>query len=438
MSADATSLPFSLTRLFEPALRNVEFYQRRRIILGWIAITAFPFYYFVWAHLYPQPYENLALRLIGAAMFVPLMFSPQWPEQFKRFLPAAWYLTLLYSLPFFFTYMMLKNGASPVWVESWLVAIFAMILLLDWFSLVLHFVVGAAVAWLAYVLTTDAPLAIASYGEHVLIALFAVIFGAASNFASARVRAGQERAMLATAGSVAHELRTPLISIKAGAGGLRNHLPPLLDAYALAKAQGLPVPVIREPHLEALRGVLERIEREADYSNAIIDMLVANVASPGNSSRSVEICAMQACIDRALQRYPFAESERALVHVEGGDFRFRGDELLMVHILFNLTKNALRHIAMNQRGDISIVLRPGTKTHQLLFRDSGSGMSTEVLPHVFERFYSATGEDAVLGAGIGLAFCRDVMRSFGGTIICRSEQGAWTEFELGFPVMTAE
>jgi signal transduction histidine kinase len=438
MSAQPHYLLPMITRLFEPALRNVEFYQRRRLVLGWIAITAFPFYYFVWTNLYPQSYENLVLRLIGAGMFIPLMFSPQWPAAFKRFVPVAWYLAIFYSLPFFFTYMMLKNGASPVWVESWLVAIFAMILLLDWFSLVLHFVVGAVIAWIAYVLTTDAPLTIANYGEHVLIALFAVIFGAASNFASARVRAGQERAMLATAGSVAHELRTPLISIKAGAGGLRNHLPPLLDAYALARTQGLPVPVIREPHLEALRGVLERIEREADYSNAIIDMLVANVASPGNTSRGVEICTMQACIDRALQRYPFAESERALVHVEGGDFRFRGDELLMVHILFNLTKNALRHIAMNQRGDIRIILRPDTTTHKLLFRDSGSGIPAEVLPHVFERFYSATGEDAVLGAGIGLAFCRDVMRSFGGTIICRSEQGAWTEFELGFPAMTAE
>lgn len=434
MPVDAQSLPISLRRLFEPALRNVEFYQRRRIVLGWIAIVAFPFYYFVWAHLYPQTYENLALRLVGAGLFVPLMFSPQWPEAMRRWLPSAWYLALFYSLPFFFTYMMLKNNATPVWVESWLVAIFAMILLLDWFSLVLHFVLGVAVAWAAYLLTTDAPLAIASYGEHALIALFAVVFGAASNFATARVRAGQERAMLATAGSVAHELRTPLISIKAGAGGLRNHLPPLLEAYALAKAQGLPVPVIRESHLDGLRGVLDRIEREADYSNAIIDMLVANVAVPGQVSRGLETCFMQSCIDWALQRYPFADTERVMVRVEGEDFRFQGDDLLMVHVLFNLIKNALRHIAKAKRGEITIRLCPGTTANTLVFRDTGSGIPGDVLPHVFERFYSGGGEDAVLGAGIGLAFCRDVMLGFGGTITCRSEHGAWTEFELSFPV----
>jgi two-component system CAI-1 autoinducer sensor kinase/phosphatase CqsS len=434
MPAEANPLPISLRRLLEPALRNVEFYQRRRIILGCIAIVAFPFYYFVWTHLYPQTYENLALRLVGAGLFVPLMFSPQWPKAMKRFLPAAWYLALFYSLPFFFTYMMMKNNAMPVWVESWLVAIFAMILLLDWFSLVLHFVLGVLVAWVAYLLTTDAPLAIASYGEHALIALFAVIFGAASNFATARVRAGQERAMLATAGSVAHELRTPLISIKAGAGGVRNHLPLLLDAYALAKAQGLSVTVIRESHLEGLRGVLDRIEREADYSNAIIDMLVANVASPGNPSRELETCFMQSCIDWALQRYPFAEAERDLVHVEGKDFCFQGDDLLMVHVFFNLIKNALRHIARQQRGEITIRLSPGATSNTLNFHDNGSGIPSDVLPHVFERFYSGDGDDVVLGAGIGLAFCKDVMLGFGGTITCRSEHGAWTEFELSFPV----
>lgn len=244
----------TMTRLFELARRNVEFYQRRRWMLGGVAIAAFPFYYYVWAHLYPQPYENLALRLVGAGLFVPLMWSHFWLPSLRRWLAVAWYGAFLYALPFFFTFMMLKNNASSVWVASWLVAVFSIILLLDSLSLVLHFVLGVAIAWCAYLLTTDALLTFASFGEHALIVLCAIVFGAASNFAAAREQAGKEHAMFATAGSVAHELRTPLLSIKAGAGGLRNHLPLLIDAYVLAKAQGLPVPTIREPHLEGLRG----------------------------------------------------------------------------------------------------------------------------------------------------------------------------------------
>lgn len=143
---------------------------------------------------------------------------------------------------------------------------------------------------------------------------------------------------------------------------------------------------------------------------------------------------MQSCIDSALQRYPFAEAERNLVHVEGEDFHFQGDDLLMAHVLFNLIKNALWHIARQQRGEITIRLSPGATSNTLTFRDTGSGIPPDVLPHVFERFYSGGGDDAVLGSGIGLAFCQDVMLGFGGTITCHSEQGAWTEFELSFPV----
>jgi signal transduction histidine kinase len=436
MSALKKPSSSTLSQLLEPAKRNVEFYQRRRLVLGWIALVAFPFYYFVWTDLYPQYYENLPLRLAGAALFVPLMFSQHWPDALRRFLPFAWYLAIGFALPFFFTFMMLKNNASPVWVESWLVAIFAMILLLDWLSLVLHFVLGSALAWGVYLATTDVPLAATNYGEQALIALFAIIFGAASNFASAKVRAEQERAMLATAGSVAHELRTPLLSIKAGAGGLRNHLPLLIEAYALAKAQHLPIPMIRESNLDSLRGVLDRIEREADYSNTIIDMLVANVAQRSSGARALESCRMQDCLDSALQRYPFAETERSIVKVAGDDFIFQGERLLMVHILFNLIKNAMRHIAKAKHGDITISMLPGAVEHHLVFRDTGSGIAPEVLPHVFERFYSGAGDDNILGSGIGLAFCRDVMQSFGGRITCRSEPGCWTEFELQFPQTT--
>lgn len=437
MTASAPSLIASLKPLLEPARRNTEFYQRRRLVIGVIAIIAFPLYWVVWRYLYPQPYENLTLRLFGVALFFPLMVSDRWPLAWRPFLPYAWLFAFFYSLPFFFTFMMLKNGGSAVWTQSFLVAIFAMVLALDAFMLLVLFVMGSGLAWVMYVLTTDAPMTLAIFGPQLWVMVFALVFGAAANFANERIRAEQERAMLATAGSVAHELRTPLLSIKAGAGGLRNHLPLLIDAYTLARSRGLPVAAIRDVHLEGLRGVLDRVEREADYSNAIIDMLVTNTRGMDKASPSFGTCSMLACIEVALARYPFSDQERNWVNVEGRDFEFHGETLLMVHVLFNLTKNALRHIAMAGRGIIVLHLESDQNGHRLLFRDTGSGIAPAILPHVFERFYSGADGDSILGSGIGLAFCRDVMHAFGGHIVCRSEEGAWTEFELGFPVVSA-
>ena len=164
-------------------------------------------------------------------------------------------------------------------------------------------------------------------------------------------------------------------------------------------------------------------------------MLLVNARVTGAAEQTLQPCTMAACVDVALQRYPFSEEERAVVFREGnGDFSFRGSELLMVHVLFNLIKNALRHIARAGKGEVSIRILASPDANRLVVRDTGDGIPPDMLPHIFQRFYTSTGSnDSVLGAGIGLAFCRDVMTSFGGTIQCTSVSGDFTEFVLSFP-----
>ena len=69
----------------------------------------------------------------------------------------------------------------------------------------------------------------------------------------------------------------------------------------------------------------------------------------------------------------------------------------------------------------------------MLFRSVG--IASHVLPHIFTRFYTSSTEadDASVGTGIGLAFCRDVMRVMGGSIDCTSIEYMYTEFVLTFP-----
>lgn len=432
-------LKFLLWRLVEPARRNAEYFQPRRHAFAMIAVIAFPLYYVVWHDLFPQPYENLTLRIIGSGMFVPILFSKYWPSSWKKMMTVYWPVTLIYSLPFFFTFMLLKNNSSAVWVESTLVALFVMVLLLDWVSMILQTILGAALAWLAYYLTTPAPEINLAVLEHLPVAVFAMVLGAICNYANDVIHVEQERAMLATAGSIAHELRTPLLGIKSGAAGLRMHLPALIAAYNLAREHKLSVPFIRTAHLDAMAGVLERIELEVNYSNAIMEMLIANVRLSGRDSEDQSICSVGRCLELALERYPFTEKERHLVSWEiEQDIRFRGSELLMVHVLFNLLKNALRHIALAGKGEIRIRIESSPRRRRLYFRDTGSGIPALVLPHIFKRFYSAAAAGGnVIGSGIGLAFCRDVMTSIGGGIDCSSEPEQFTEFVLTFPELAS-
>jgi signal transduction histidine kinase len=422
---------------FAPAVRNMQYAERRLLPFSVLAIIGFPLYYYIWHDVFPQAYENLTLRLVGSAIYVPILFQKRWPAWAKRYLPHYWYAATVYALPFFFTFMLLKNGASEVWVESALIASFVMVLLLDWFVLILSFVAGIGIALLAYCLTTPSPVFEGSLFVQLAIFSFAIAIGAIGNYDTARIRVEQERAMLATAGSVAHELRTPLLAIRAGAAGLARFLPTLLQSYEVAKGSGLSVPKIRIAHLSSMHGVLQRIEREALLSNAMIDMLMINARVSSGCDHPRRPCSIAECVRTALERYPFRGNEGDHVHADlSRDFTFEGSQTLMVHVLFNLIKNALRSRTNGSHFRISIALAQAPDGNRLYVRDNGAGIAPRVLPHIFTRFYTSSEQtdDVSLGAGIGLAFCRDVLRSIGGTIECTSTENAFTEFVLTFPV----
>ncbi|MFN0040585.1 MAG: sensor histidine kinase [Burkholderiales bacterium] len=417
--------------------RDTAYFSSRHIYFGLVAATGFPLYYLVWHYIFPQAYESLALRLFGGALFVPIVFARKWPERWANFFPAYWYLTLIFALPFFFTFMLFKNGGSTVWLLSTLIALFMMILLLDWMNLLIHIAVGLSGAIVAFYLTTPLPLVMPSETlQFVPIFLFAIVMGIIVNYSAERVKEERRKAMLSTAGTIAHELRTPLLSIKSGASGLRQYLPTLLEAYRLAALEKLIDSPIRTAHLDSMGGVLERIVTEVDRSNTVVDMLMVNIKGSPRERQAFVPCSITQCVNAALQRYPFvSERERALVHWNPTtDFLFKGSELLTVHVIFNLLKNALRHISRAGKGQIWITLRMAESKNSLVFRDTGTGIRPEILPNIFKRFYSwpndATGSDAT---GIGLAFCREVAQAYGGDIDCHSELGEFAEFVIAFP-----
>lgn len=424
------------TKAYNSIKQRLFLFDLRIFAFSAVAVIGFPLYYYTWHDIFPQPYENLPLRLIGSALFLPFMFTKHWPSWMHRHMTLYWYLAILYALPFFFIFMLLKNDGSTVWLLSTLIAIFLMIQLLDWVNLLIQFCLGAFLASLAYYATGGGQVASLISLESLPIYLFAIILGSITNYSAEVVQKERLCAMLATASNIAHELRTPLLGIKAGAVGLQRYLPPLFAAYQMAQEQGLPVEHIRLVHLNSMHRVLDRIESEADHSNAIIDMLLMNTRTDRFRPENLSSCSVEQCLETAIQRYPFASEKEKQLVVRGNktSFNFQGIELLMVHVLFNLLKNALYYIAKAGKGEIFIYLNKTSKENTLIFKDTGSGIPPEVLPHIFTCFYSwSPGSENDFGTGIGLAFCRSVMTSFGGSIHCESQLGEYTQFILTFP-----
>ncbi len=406
--------------------------------VGAVGVVGFPLFFVIWEHWFPQPYENLLLRLVGAALCVPLLLHRRLPEALRPHLPAYWLVVSLYTLPFFFTFMLLKNEVSTVWSMSTLAGVFLLVILVhNWLLIALLFTTGTGLAWAAYAFTGGEPnpLLVARYWEQAPVYLFVLVAGSIFNLKSGLIQKERMDAMLAISRTIAHELRTPLLGIRSGIGGLQRYVPRLVEGYEIARRHDDTLPAIRHAHLRALGSVLQRMDRETDYSMAMIDMLLVNAArhklDPGEFT-SVRI---STCLDTALARYPFRSPvERARVRrSESEDFAFRGPEILVVHVIFNLLRNGLYAVAEAGRGEVTLRTRRTERGGELSVLDTGTGIPPETLPRIYDRFYSS--RTAETGSGIGLAFCRMVMEGIGGSIHCRTEYGEFTEFILYFPRM---
>ena len=230
--------------------------------------------------------------------------------------------------------------------------------------------------------------------------------------------------------SIAHELRTPLRSIASGTSGIKKFLPPLLKGYIAAEKSNLLDESIKPQQIKLLHKVLANLESEEVSANTIIDMFLMKIKDSIAGSPNMERLSVTECVNKALQRYSFKGLEKDLIICDlTNDFQFKGDEILVVHILFNLLKNALYYIARVRKGKIYIHFEQGERENMLHFKDTGKGIAKEVLPNIFDKFYSQTEG----GVGIGLSFCKMAMEWMGGNITCQSIEGEYTEFTLHFP-----
>lgn len=234
------------------------------------------------------------------------------------------------------------------------------------------------------------------------------------------------------AASMAHEIRTPLATIRAQALAVSRYFPILFDGYQRAVEHQLCEPRLRRRELAVLERIGDSIELEVDRSTVIVDLMLAASRMEMLDRGSFRPHGMRRCVDEAVASFPCNAAERAGIRVvPGPDFQYFGSDFLMTCVLYNLLKNALHAIKAAGKGEVSIALETGAQGNRLSFTDTGTGIPEALLEDVFEPFF--TTKRAGSGTGIGLAFCRRVMTAFGGRIRLESEEGRYTRFTLDFP-----
>ncbi len=245
---------------------------------------------------------------------------------------------------------------------------------------------------------------------------------------------GRVSALRETLGFLAHELNTPLGTIRGFVGSVSDrYLPPGPDA---------PVGVAQftEERPGQLAGALQRAGRAALYCQSLVSTFVqsARDAYPGALPQSVTASGLVAAL---LDEFPFEDNERTCVssHIHT-DFQLPGRRDLLYLVLCTVTKNALQAL----RGQASAQLRieagqDPAGTHSparpwMRFVDNGPGIPPDVLARLTQEPITTRAESG--GNGMGLMFCQRVMQAAGGAIHIESQVGQGTTVTLSFKPAT--
>ncbi len=112
----------------------------------------------------------------------------------------------------------------------------------------------------------------------------------------------------------------------------------------------------------------------------------------------------------------------------GGEVLLQADANQLKQVLLNLAINAIH--AMPGGGSLRIVAAVGESDRvRIVVQDTGSGIPAEVLPRVFDMFYTTRRD----GTGIGLAVVRRIVNDHGASIDIASEAGSGTRVTLDWP-----
>jgi signal transduction histidine kinase len=110
------------------------------------------------------------------------------------------------------------------------------------------------------------------------------------------------------------------------------------------------------------------------------------------------------------------------------------DEDRINEVLGNLLSNAFKFT--DRGGSVELAVEGSDNEVCLSVRDTGVGIATEQLPHIFEKFFQASNQAyaAAKGTGLGLAIAREIVEAHGGTIRVESTLGEGTTFSITLPV----
>jgi len=218
--------------------------------------------------------------------------------------------------------------------------------------------------------------------------------------------------------TASHELRTPLTSVQMGV-----HL--LLEGTLGELNDG------QNEVLQACRQDCDRLDK------LMRDLLDLSRIEAGESQPQLALVRARDLIASVVEELrPQVETKGLELRVELSlDCQYLDvDRTQIERVITNLVSNAIRH---TKHGQIKISAEQRDNHIGVSVSDTGSGIPTDYLPHIFDKFVQVP-DAPTGGAGLGLTISKSIVESHGGQISAQSQVGRGTTFTFTLPAITPD
>jgi heavy metal sensor kinase len=215
---------------------------------------------------------------------------------------------------------------------------------------------------------------------------------------------------------VSHELRTPITAI-------RGQLEVALFTASTA-----------DQYREAMLNSLQDVERLSQIVRALLLLSQAESGQLALQKTRVNLSGLVADVVDQFQ-IPYEAARVRLTADLPAEVPAEVDKIQIERMISNLVSNAMKFTPPG--GEVRVSLRQDPDGVELVVQDTGCGIATDHLPHIFDRFYRVPGRDASgpeRGLGLGLSFVAWIARAHRGNVRVESEPGRGSRFIVFLPV----
>lgn len=337
----------------------------------------------------------------------------------KRLYSVYWYLSLIVCLPLLATVIFFLETNSLSGVVNVSFSIFLLSILVTWRMFIILVSIGVGLGYF-YVnkffsyhkVIGETEIYTLTYSLFISIAI-GLIFSRSKEINILE----QIHRMKYMGMQIAHEVRVPLSDLSISIQIIRKIFRKLKYEMKNKKV----VLEMNQRDFDILRDTISNCPDKVKIGSDIVTNLLVSLKKGLLISKS-DYCSVQELLKEIAETY---QNIIDVNNTRNLDIKFYGSKLYMMHCFHNIIKNAIKYALVNKKNKLKIYIERNT----LVFEDQGPGIMKSDLNKIFKAFNTSSNT----GSGLGLIFCKDVMKSINGSIKCESSTATGTTIKLIFP-----